>query len=874
LHTGLFMSWKKTFAALLPVVLTIAGIAQAASIQPEAEPAEAGIIHIPVTSLRQNERLAIEARVDGATQPVVFMRLYYKSPGLDSFDYVEMSKAADGYFGELSPDRFPGGRVSYFILALFADQSVVTFPQSNPYGNPIEVEISGGGAAVPSTKPVVRPGFNQTEPAGLPEPESGVIETAPAVLADSPVLVLSPEPDEKFGVGEEVVIAISLFADEGDSVDVGSLDLFVDGQRRSLDAEITADLVTYTTSNLRPGRHTATLRGYFASGVALPRAQVRFVVKGKARSALAERPVQARVFAETRHENTSGIGFNDNNIGGSLSGNHGLIKYDAKFYLTSRENSQFQPRNRYSFNLELPLLGVSVGDVYPRFNDLMLWGKRVRGLYGRLHLGVINFDFITGQTLRKVPALYSTVIDTLTNLPLKNIAGNDSTAVSTTGTWNQNLIGGRVSFGGGRNFQLGFNLLKVKDDSTALAASEFSTTPQDNLVLGSDFLLAFANHRIEFRAGAAYSLITEDILGGPLTKAEIDTLFPDFDLPIDPADFSDYLIINLSTKPLEDPRKGRSLAVNSSFRFNFLNNNLVVGYKRLGGEYVSLGNSFLRNNLRGFFFQDRFRLFRNKLYLNFGLENYDDNFDAVDENTPTKLKTVSSGFTVYPGAQWPSFTFSLRNHNRDNNIDSLFIDLSQITPDTTHVGENNDTRDVSFQMNYDTRFLNLNHSISLSYITSDRNDKFVPETENASNVEVVTVRTRYDSPLVTTLNFARNDNNFGNGLNTFNFKMLGLKAEYPFFSRKLKTYLGANFTSASGVSASDTTTTTSVTDYKRLAFNVGARFDIASGQFFSLDASLVSFNDNGFTLDTTTGLNVPNPSFTDRVFRLYYEKRF
>ncbi|MCZ6819545.1 MAG: hypothetical protein O7G31_08645, partial [Calditrichaeota bacterium] len=271
------------------------------------------------------------------------------------------------------------------------------------------------------------------------------------------------------------------------------------------------------------------------------------------------------------------------------------------------------------------------------------------------------------------------------------------------------------------------------------------------------------------------------------------------------------------------------------------------------------------------YLQDRLRLYQNKLYLNFGLEAYQDNFDSDNGVPSTNLTTLSAGFSIYPGAGWPSLTLNLRNHERDNGIDSLFVG-----PDLLTRGENNSTTDWSVMANYDTRFMGLAHTVSVSYIRSDRNDKFSPATETSSNVQVVTVRTLYQIPLTTTINFARNENNFADGLNEFEFNMFGAKAEYALLKRRLNTYLGITFTSASGVSAIDTATVTSgtKTDYNRAALNTGARFEISPGHFIMVDASLIDFSDNGSTFDAVSGILTPNPSFTDRIVRLFYEKRF
>ena len=839
------------------------------------------IIHVPVASQQANKKFSVEARVDGTGERVVFMRLYFRSDGIESFEYTEMSEGMSGYIGELAPSRFAPPNLEYFILALLTDQEVVTYPKFNPYGNPMIVPVTGSADPVQQAEEPIP--LLPDQPRAEFIPELAQKDTRPIDQFDelSPVLVLSPEIGESFNAGEEVVIAVSFLADQ-DPVDLSSVILSIDGLNVTQDIEITENLLTYGTTDLQPGEHQAMVQGYFTSGIPLPAAVWSFEVLSTSRKRkVAFSSFRGRVFAETRHENFSGVGFSDNNVGGYLSGQHGFTKYDARVFVTTRENGQFQPRNRFSFGLDLGILEARVGDIYPRFNDLILWGKRVRGIHGRLKLGLINFDFIAGQTLRATPATIQVVVDTSGN-PLLNITLQDSTELIPTATFKQNLLGGRVSFGSGRNFQLGINALRVRDDIDSVKPGDFTSLPKDNLVAGADLLIGLDNRRFEIRGSVAASLLSTDIIGGALTKQAIEDQF-DVDLPFDPADFSKYFIINASTTPL-DPRDLTSVAYNFSVRFNYFSNNFQFGYKTIGGEYVSLGNTILRNNLQGFYFQDRMRLYKNKIYLNLGFENYDDNFRPKDNNATTKLQTLSYGLSLFPGGGFPNLTVSMREHFRDNHVDTVAVDLTSGLPVITDTRENNKTNDLTVQLNYDVNLLNVNHAVSLSFFTSDRNDRFnldpfriqagIPSTETSSNVQVVSVRTTYQVPLTTTFNFARNDNNFSAGLNTFNFKMFGARADYHFMNRKLQTYFGTNYTAATGIAALDTVTLTSKTDYKRLQFNLGARFEIRPGHSIFMDTSLINFSDNGGTFDTTTGAFTPNPSFTDRIFRLYYEKRF
>ena len=118
----------------------------------------------------------------------------------------------------------------------------------------------------------------------------------------------------------------------------------------------------------------------------------------------------------------------------------------------------------------------------------------------------------------------------------------------------------------------------------------------------------------------------------------------------------------------------------------------------------------------------------------------------------------------------------------------------------------------------------------MSYIASDRDDRFLSLTETSSNVQLFSVRTQYEFPLITTINFARNENKFTGGADNFNFNLLGGRAEYSFFNKRLQTYFSTNYTSASGVT-SITDTTQTITNYTRLGFNLGARFAISPGHF-------------------------------------------
>jgi hypothetical protein len=435
-------------------------------------------------------------------------------------------------------------------------------------------------------------------------------------------------------------------------------------------------------------------------------------------------------------------------------------------------------------------------------------------------------------------------------------------------------LGIRPSFGGGQNFQWGITLLKVRDQVNSLKVGESSVTPKDNLVVGSDLLIAFASHRFELKASVAASLLSKDISNGPLSKDEVQEQF-DVELPFDPASIQEYFILNESTIPL-DPTGGTSLAYHLSFRFNHFNNFLQVGYKQIGGEYFSLGNTFLRNDVKGFFVYDRLRLFRNRLYLNFGIERFDEHFSELDNTPKIDLNTVSYGFSFFWGQNLPSLNFSVRNYRRDNNIDSLGTGAAQSNP------ENALSRDVNASINYDVALFDLSHTLSLNLTSSNRDDGFagqrvaagLPPGNLRANVQLVSVRTKYNFPLSTVLTFARNSSNVASGQNTLKYNLFSGRGEYTMLHEKLKAYGGLRVVSASGASAS-IGNTQNIVDYRQTAFQFGGSYQPAAAHLFTVDFDFIKFNNNGGTLNTTTKVFVAtSPSYNDRAIRAHYEFRF
>jgi hypothetical protein len=860
------------------------------------------IEHFPATFGVAGKPLDIEAQVVAPGRAVVYVRIYYKIADQQHFKHLDMRPGPQGYLGQIPAREVRAPAMQYFLVALLSDQTVINYPTKNPYGQPFEVSIreivekpiesspvpksetgektGKKSSTSPASEPVeVSPQFldkirrlEQPTASALTDTSYDTPETSSAAAmgitgVDSPILVLSPEPFSSVTAGE-AVIAASFMTET--AIDSSSIQILVDGLSVTEQAEISAVMISYSPTQIKPGEHTVTISARDELGRAVGPMSWRFEVIGRSAGsepeAIAAQKSKNRptglVYAEMRREKFSGVSLNNNNAGANLTGNTGPLAYSASAYFTSLEDEAFQPRNRFVLTAGLPWLSFTLGDATPYFDELVLWGRRVRGLQAGLHTGWINFDFVSGETVRQTPTTYK-----------------------------QNLIGLRPSFGSPNGFLWGFTLLKVRDDKNSLTAGASPVTPRDNLVLGTDLIFAFDRRRLELQASGAFSLLTSDISSGALSKATAEEKF-DTELPFDPQDLEKWFILNESTAPL-DPRGKTSLAYQLGLRFNYFNHFIYAGYKQIGSQYVSLGHSFLRNDIRGFFISDRWRMFRNRVYFTLGLESYDDHFNTIDDRPQTKLKTWQYGLSIYWDPNLPSLNFTVRDHNRNNGVDTSMV--------TNFAAENNVTRDYSVSLNYEVTALNFDHTLTFSLMSSDRTDHVNAALgEVSANLKALSLRTKFQMPLTSTITYATNANDIAGGQSLFKYKMFSGRADYDFLHNNLspenrglqmRAYGGFSSISASGGTATvilnSVISQTNVIDYNQTSFQLGGSLQFKKQHELVLDFNLVNYKDHGGvrTITTTTGESGPddiitttnfaqNRSYKNSIIRVYYAFRF
>ena len=287
-----------------------------------------------------------------------------------------------------------------------------------------------------------------------------------------------------------------------------------------------------------------------------------------------------------------------------------------------------------------------------------------------------------------------------------------------------------------------------------------------------------------------------------------------------PADYSDWLIINPNLSPLVPIDMNAfdstaplpidqailsmpSLAYRGKTVINFFKNYLVMEYTQVGPEFNSLANPYLVKNKRELSITDKLKLFRNRLLLTISYKHQDDdilnNVESIESQNSTSL-----GVNFLPGPRIPNFNFTFRLIDRDNGIDKI-IQLTDSTYSDNR--EKTETKNIIATLNH--RFeKNWNHSLNATYVMVDKKDKFLERDSLfmspnlSSNVANLTISTQYNIPLKTNINFILNSSRLSTGpgqIGEQKFFTSGIDGEYSFFERGFKINSGLNINFGNGI---------------------------------------------------------------------------
>ena len=697
--------------------------------------------------------------------------------------------------------------------------------------------------------------------------------------SQSGVLIMSPNPGEEIS-GNDILIAVSFYRMNG--VNPGDIKLTLDGQDITSQAFIDSDMISCLVDNLDPGEHQATL---VLGGPVRPETW-SFSVSMK-EPAL---EYSGRIRSGSSVDQIGDQSLNISQVMLNMKGTaFEWLKFRTNVKLTTQENLLYQPRNVYGVGFALQdFVTLNLGDSNPRMSYFTMNGKRIRGLDANLKLGWFNAHFVQGEINRAVQGTsekaYEYTIDT-------DDEGTKYLSLGRSGyTFKQNVLSGRLALGRGEKFQWGLNFMKARDDTTSVTqviddatiiyspdatgsvagldsgavytirdlgssvqfqdgANWSGAGPKDNIVLGTDLGIYLDNKRILLEGELAFSLTNNNIWGGPLTLAAMDTLIDDsldnkissFDLSglPDPADYAHILIINSNLTPLipidinafgdsstvsidDAVLSMPSLAYRGRAVVNYFGNYLAMEYSQVGPEFNSLANPYLVTNKREFSFSDKLKLLQNRLMITAGYKHQDDDILTAVENVESQ-NTLSLGVNALPGPGLPTMNFTYRSIDRDNGIDEIV----QLT-DTTFSDNRENTHTDNLMLNVSHRFeLLWSHSMNGTFVMVGKKDQFVDRDETYVNPGIstrvfnITLSSRYRVPLKTTINMNTNSSELSIGpgeRGKQDFLTGSLDAEYSFLNNKISARGGLNFAQGTGL-----------VDMSWLGFKGGLRWKITRG---------------------------------------------
>ncbi len=668
-------------------------------------------VHQPVHEVSVDKPVVIETSFLVSVSSV---ELHYRLNNEAGFRTMDMRQALNGNYKAVLRDLAlnAGDRIEYYITAETSTGQLVTEPAHDPESMPHTINV------------IRRTAFQ----------EQGI----EAVL-------LSPEPGATLSPSD-FFVAISLFAD---TVDVKKLQLKLDGNDVTKQSDVTPELVTYSGKGIKEGDHE--IRLWYAQDAdnIILLAEAAFVVSqsgaedifsGKGFTQVASQSgevgekksfedgkFRANLRTEFKGQNNLGTTTNYKRAGGDLSYEQNWFKIGFTGDWDSEDNPAVnQPLSRYLVTANFSnMLLVDYGDAYPVFSPVTLYGTRVRGLSAAVNLGIFNFQFVQGQLNRAVISKEDKVNRGLATISLADTLDNDT--ASFTGTFQRDIIGGRISMGPG-SAQIGISAFKAKDIQSSLKYNQLTnaalfegTPPKENVVAGLDMKFSAWNKRINFDASVATGLTNEDITGGSIEKETL--ALSGIVISQGTIDMVSNFITfntNLNPLPLGELDKQNLFAYTAGASINALNNNFSARYRYHGGYFQTYGASVARD-LESFEISDRIRLWENRIFLTGSYAQSSNNLLGTNANT-VETKNIGFQYAMFI-PKLPTLTIGFNTIGRDNGFQ-----YSQSTSKWedefagTSKPEDNKTNILSVSTSYAQTLFDMRHNFSLSVATSNRKD--------------------------------------------------------------------------------------------------------------------------------------------------------
>ncbi|MBI5475885.1 MAG: hypothetical protein HY964_04035 [Ignavibacteriales bacterium] len=644
--------------------------------------------------------------------------------------------------------------------------------------------------------------FNpETYPIENPETQPLKISFGSIEVQQNDIIILSPDRDETISA-QDLLISFSLARIDSFTAEF-PVHIFFDEKDISALQIRYGDLVILRPQNsdmeIIQGKHEVKINIIDTAGNIKLTQSWSFNIEGPAAvlqtNAVPISPwrYSSSVQLETRQEHISEKNTPYNRVTLSASGAYKDFEVRGFVFNTNEEKAVRQPQNRYYIIGESPWLKIGYGDFFPVFPDLIMNGKRVRGLLTNLTLNKFNLDFVRGTITRRIEGSSG---DPIPDSILSISQQTDPTAVFryydslngsarwikiNPGTFSRDIMVVRPSFGKRHGSHWGLTYLKSKDDPTSIL---FGARPQENVVFGSDLLVSIDQENFELTGQAAFSASNKDITNGSFSDTDIDTLFADSkekdrDQMKRIRDLAKNIItVNENLIPL-NMKHFPTLSYETGLRLNYFGNNLRLSYIRHGDGYESFGQTYLRNDIQGYTISDRQRLLENKLFISAGYENMKDN-TSLSKPATTTFSSLNTGVSYY--SSFPEVPNISIGYMRSKNINDLQNSNSAAVDEIT------DRIILQFQKEF--KYF-IKHNAQFTVSTSFRDDNSIKNLDTKNNSLGLSLMSTFNIPLQTIFNLNYNGSrylipkNSSTEITKISYISLYLNGQYRMFEDKL-----------------------------------------------------------------------------------------
>ena len=608
---------------------------------------------------------------------------------------------------------------------------------------------------------VDRNGASSTEP--LSSPEDSPYSARVVNFQNSANIhfeIISPLEDEVVDA-EDFMVALSMF-DDKNVVDHEKTKIFVNDIDLTDQADLADEIISLLpAANLASGNTTMRIELYNASNEKIEtiewQAKVRTVIEDDSSPLLS---LHGNFSASNRSETTGPNEESSNyfNANGYIYGNLSAFRIFGRARLSSAQNDFKQDVNRFTVGIESEMLKFHLGDVAPDFHPLIMQNRYASGFQAGLYLGFLNLEYAQGSSNREIKV---------------------DPAEGNRGYFERDMKTARLSFGERDDFfHLGITVMKsedldINDGSTQVLRDEsiaaFGRNPEENVAVGVDLGTNLFSNRFKFNTGIAISVMNENVRGGSIPFAILDSVSSD--LPLSESEYDNITkYITLSGIPAFDASAFADITLNA------FNNYLKVKVEHIRPNYVTHGQPYLSNDVQKVSIYDRLRLLDNQLFLTYQ-GSFQKNNVAKDLGRDTKkIDNTSFGVTFSPFSFLPSIT--ARSGSTAQSGIARGDSLGQVFG--YDVGADRNSSTFNIDLNHDIEIAGMNHNAAFSIGTRSTNlegglTKVDSVTAEGTDM-FFSVNSRFNLiPLRTSVQYAKYENITGSSepVNTTNFSVRG-----------------------------------------------------------------------------------------------------